>query len=81
MLFPFTVVTIFLGIRLDGAGLDDSALYAMIAYCVAVLVVIVFDVYLSMKKNSRATFITTNGEKGGELKIINNLSFVWNLVK
>lgn len=68
MLFPFTVVTIFLGIHLDGAGLDDSALYAMIAYCVAVLVVIVFDVYLSTKKNSKATISTIQGEKGGELK-------------
>ncbi|KAJ7370789.1 DOMON domain-containing protein frrs1L [Desmophyllum pertusum] len=59
------VVTVFLGIRLPGASLDDSALYAMIAYCVGVAIVIMFEVFLSLKKNrSAATFSSSGGDKG-----------------
>ena len=66
MLFLFTVVTIFLGIRLDGAGLDNSALYVMIVYCVSAAVVFVFEVYLSLKKENAASY------KLGKLTIISD---------
>jgi len=64
------VVTLFLGIRLDDAGLNNSALYAMIAYCVGVAVVIVFDIYLSLKKDTKASFTVAGAEKDGEFTII-----------
>ncbi|KAJ7370791.1 DOMON domain-containing protein frrs1L [Desmophyllum pertusum] len=66
------VVTVFLGIRLPGASLDDSALYAMIAYCVGVAIVIMFEVYLSLKKNrNAATFSPLSGEdkEGGHVQL------------
>lgn len=68
--FPCIVVTLFLGIRLDDAGLNNSALYAMIAYCVGVAVVIVFDIYLSLKKDTKASFTVGGAEKDGEFTII-----------
>ena len=58
------MVTVFLGIRLPHASLDDSALYAMIVYCVGVAFVIVFELYLTLKKEKRgASFSPTGGEK------------------
>lgn len=65
--FCFTVVTIFLGIRLDGV---DAALYAMIAYCVVVGVVIVFEVYLSMKKDNTASYSAAGKEYEGKLSVL-----------
>jgi len=60
------VVTVFLGIRLPASSLDDSALYAMIVYCVGVAVVIVFELYLSLKKErSEASFNPSGGDKDG----------------
>jgi len=44
------VVTVFLGIRLPDSNLDDSAMYAMIVYCLGVAIVIVFELYLILKK-------------------------------
>ena len=44
------MVTVFLGIRLPDSNLDDSALYAMIVYCLGVVIVIVFELYLILKK-------------------------------
>ena len=44
------MVTVFLGIRLPDSNLDDSALYAMIVYCLGVAIVIVFELYLILKK-------------------------------
>ena len=69
MICLLTVVTVFLGIRLPDASLDDSALYAMIVYCVGVAIVIAFDVFLSFKKDVRsASFSPAGGEKdAGEL--------------
>lgn len=62
--FNSTVVTVFLGIRLPDASLDDSALHAMIVYCVGVAVVIVFELYLTLKKESRGvSFSPSGGEK------------------
>ena len=69
MTYPYfnsTVVTVFLGIRLPDSSLDDSALYAMIAYCVGVAIVIVFELYLTLQKDTRAvSFSPTEGEKDG----------------
>ncbi|CAH3195825.1 unnamed protein product, partial [Porites evermanni] len=45
------VASVFLGIRMDAAGLDDSPLYAMIVYCVGVAFVILFDFYISLEKS------------------------------
>ena len=45
------MVTVFLGIRLPDSNLDDSALYAMIVYCLGVAIVIVFELYLILKKD------------------------------
>lgn len=45
------VAAVFLGIRMEAAGLDDSPLYAMIVYCVGVAFVIVFDFYISLEKS------------------------------
>ena len=62
--FNSTVVTVFLGIRLPDSSLDDSALYAMIVYCVGVALVIVFELCLTLKKESRtARFSPSEGEK------------------
>ena len=47
------VASVFLGIRMDAAGLDDSPLYAMIVYCVGVAFVIVFDIYISLEKSDK----------------------------
>ena len=62
------MVTVFLGIRLPDSNLDDSALYAMIVYCVGVAIVIVFEFYLNLKKDNRAAkFSPVKGdEDGGE---------------
>ena len=59
-----TVVTVFLGIRLPGASLSDSALYPMVVYCVAVVIVIGFDIYLTFTKNRAGATFTVQG--GGE---------------
>lgn len=56
------VVTVFLGIRLDGAGLNNTALYIMIVYCVGVAIVIVYDAYISLNKSSKAGFNLVKGE-------------------
>lgn len=45
------MASVFLGIRMDAAGLDDSPLYAMIVYCVGVAFVILFDFYISLEKS------------------------------
>ena len=45
------MAAVFLGIRMEAAGLDDSPLYAMIVYCVGVAFVIVFDFYISLEKS------------------------------
>ena len=64
--FNSTVVTVFLGIRLPDSSLDDSALYAMIVYCVGVGIVIVFEFYLTLQKDTRAaSFSPTEGDKDG----------------
>ena len=47
------MASVFLGIRMDAAGLDDSPLYAMIVYCVGVAFVIVFDFYISLGKSDK----------------------------
>ena len=63
-LFNSTVVTVFLGIRLPASSLDDSALYTMIVYCVGVAIVIVFELYLTFKKDLRAaSFNPSQGDK------------------
>ena len=58
----------FLGIRLPDSSLDDSALYAMIVYCVGVAIVIVFELYLTLKKETRAASYSPSegGKNGGE---------------
>ena len=64
--FYSTVVTVFLGIRLPDSSLDDSALYAMIVYCAGVAIVIVFEFYLTLQKDTRAaSFSPTEGDKDG----------------
>ncbi|KAL9950259.1 hypothetical protein ACROYT_G042734 [Oculina patagonica] len=66
------VVTVFLGIRLPDASLEDSALYAMIVYCVGVAIVIAFDIFLSLKKDTRsASFTPAGGDKdaGGHVQL------------
>jgi len=64
MICPFfnsTVVTVFLGVRLPDSNLDDSAQYAMIVYCVGVAVVIVFELYLILKKDTTAASYSPPG--------------------
>ena len=61
------MVTVFLGIRLDGAGLNNTALYIMIVYCVGVAIVIVYDAYISLNKSSKAGFNLVKGETNGKL--------------
>ena len=74
---PLTVVTVFLGIRLKHVGLNDSALYAMIVYCVGVALVIVFDVYLSLKgRNHKASFSPAGEVKEGEFTIMSSFAVV-----
>ena len=66
--FNSTVVTVFLGIRLPDSSLDNSALYAMIVYCVGVGIVIVFEFYLTLQKTQdtrAASFSPTEGDKDG----------------
>jgi len=59
------VATVFLGIRMDAAGLDDSPLYAMIVYCVGVAFVIVFDFYISLGKSDIKTEIFSLAKEEG----------------
>jgi len=61
--FNSTVVTVFLGIRLPASSLDDSALYAMIVYCLGVAIVIVFELYLTLKKERTETRFNPLGDK------------------
>ena len=61
--FNSTVVTVFLGIRLPNSSLDDSALYVMIVYCLGVALVIVFELYLTRKKEKRGTLFSPVGDK------------------
>ena len=62
-----SVVTIFLGIRLEDLDLDDAALYTMVAYCVGVALVIIFEIYLAVTNVGRASFSTMGGGKDGTL--------------
>jgi len=55
------VVTVFLGVRLPDSNLDDSAQYAMIVYCVGVAIVIVFELYLTFKKDTTAASYSPPG--------------------
>jgi len=57
------VVTVFLGIRLPASSLDDSALYAMIVYCLGVAIVVVFELYLSLKKEKTGTRFSPLGDR------------------
>ena len=61
--FNSTVVTVFLGIRLPASSLDDSALYAMIVYCLGVAIVVVFELYLSLKKEKTGTRFSPLGDR------------------
>ena len=63
LFFNSTVVTVFLGIRLPDSNLDDSALYAMIVYCVGVAIVILFELYLTLKKETKETRFSPVGDK------------------
>lgn len=56
------MVTVFLGIRLPDSNLDDSALYAMIVYCVGVAIVIAFELYLTFKKDTTSASFSPSGE-------------------
>ena len=67
LFFNSTVVTVFLGIRLPSSSLDDSALYAMIVYCVGVAIVIVFELYLTLNKERTGTrFSPVEDKDAGE---------------
>ena len=55
-------MTIFLGIRLDHVKVDDAALYSMIVYCVGVVVVIIFDIFLAVRSVGTVSFNTAAGE-------------------
>ena len=57
------MVTVFLGIRLPGSSLDYSALYAMAVYCLGVAIVIVFELYLTLKKERKGTRFSPVGDK------------------
>ena len=57
------MVTVFLGIRLPDSSLDDSALYAMVVYCLGVAIVIVFELYLTLKKEGKGTRFSPVGDK------------------
>ena len=60
------MVTVVLGIRLPASSLDDSALHAMIVYCVGVAIVIVFELCLTLKKDTTAaSFSPSEGDKDG----------------
>ena len=63
------MASVFLGIRMDAAGLDDSPLYAMIVYCVGVAFVIVFDFYISLEKSDekKEIFSLAKEENPGNL--------------
>lgn len=63
------MATVFLGIRMDAAGLDNSPLYAMIVYCVGVAFVIVFDFYISLEKidKKKEIFSLAREENRGNL--------------
>lgn len=67
------VVTVFLGILIykDELGLDNSPLYAMIVYCVGVVFVIAFDIYLFCKKRNHktASFTMTGEKEGGHVQV------------
>jgi len=63
LFFNSTVVTVFLGIRLPSSSLDDSALYAMIVYCVGVAIVIVFELYLTLNKERTGTRFSPSEDK------------------
>lgn len=57
------MVTVILGIRLPGSNLDDSALYVMVVYCLGVAIVIVFELYLTLKKERKGTRFSPLGDK------------------
>ena len=69
---------------MDDAGLDDSFCYTMIVYCVGVALVIVFDIYLCLRKraNHKASF-TPVEQKEGEFAIvaIYILTFTLNVIQ
>ena len=56
-------MTVFLGIRLPDSNLDDSTLYAMIVYCLGVAIVILFELYLTLKKETKETRFSPVGDK------------------
>ena len=57
------MVTVILGIRLPASSLDDSALYVMVVYCLGVAMVIVFELYLTLKKERKGTHFSPLGDK------------------
>ena len=72
------MATVFLGFRMDAAGLDDSPLYAMIVYCVGVAFVILFDFYISLEKSDKKKeiFSLAKEENSGKLTRLSSSSIV-----
>lgn len=65
--FFLVVVIVFFGICFDGVGLNNIVFYIMIVYCVGVVIVIVYDVYISLNKSSKVGFNLVKGEINGKL--------------
>ncbi|XP_058951957.2 ferric-chelate reductase 1-like [Pocillopora verrucosa] len=60
------VVTVFFGLRLPDSGLGDSALYPMVAYCVALTLVVAYDIYDTLSTPQGEAFFSVVPSGGKE---------------
>ena len=62
----YLVVTIFLGVYLSQVRLGNKGVYVMIAYCVGVGVVVVFEICLLLSKGKTSRPPSITGRAGGK---------------
>ncbi|RMX41681.1 hypothetical protein pdam_00015853, partial [Pocillopora damicornis] len=60
------VVTVFFGLRLPDSRLGDSALYPMVAYCVALTLVVAYDIYDTLSTPQGEVFFSVVPSGGNE---------------
>ena len=62
------MVTVFFGLRLPHSRLGDPALYPMVAYCVALILVVAYDIYdtLTTSRGGASFNVGPSGGKEGD---------------
>ena len=60
------MVTVFFGLRLPDSRLGDSALYPMVAYCVALTLVVAYDIYDTLSTPQGEAFFSIVPSEGKE---------------